>query len=162
MVTVRLSIPDIALPAETSALPSSVSAKHGSNDDHSRKSFDILFESRTGHTSGPTNENNVFNEEKVSLDEQQQHMNSEPKDTYEEGEANIACIRTRSDSTSSDVTTGSNEVDWTELTKTEESELKDEGTDEVRLPLVSVSHGQVFLTLHLVCSFFTCAFRTGK
>lgn len=44
---------------------------------------------------------------------------------------NLIVMRARSDSTSSDGTTESNEVDWSELAKTEDAEPKDEGSDEV-------------------------------
>lgn len=60
---------------------------------------------------------------------------SEPLEILEAETTNHGELtRPRSDSTSSDGTTESNEVDWTELAKTEESEVKDEGSDEVRRP----------------------------
>jgi len=135
MVTVRLSAADIALPADTSAFPSFVSETHDSNTSSRRNSFDILFGPRIMHTPALEDYHGDSNEKKISLDEQkrqQQYSSSGSKETHEEEEADTNRTRPRSGSASSDATTESIEVDWTELTKTEESELKDEGTDEVR------------------------------
>lgn len=133
MVSIRLSEVGLALPTELVEDVNFEERTQSSKASHRRSSIDILRGLKYVADHGEKEEDIEGGQEKIVFSRRQSRgIESELEEATVAGEDESKEMRQRSDSTSSDSTTESNEVDWTELTKTEESEVKDEGSDEVR------------------------------